>query len=134
MSMEPSAETGGATEADRAERLAGQIERQRAELEAQAVRIAELETQAGRAAELEAAQGELRELRRLLAEAEQLLAELPELRRRSQELERISSSAEWRIATALRVPGTRAADMWFPAVRRRAKQFLRRLIQLVTSS
>jgi SAM-dependent methyltransferase len=107
-----------------AERLTAEVERQRAELR----------TQASRIAELEAGEAERRELRRLLTEAEQLLAELPELERRSQELERVSSSAEWRIATALRVPGRRAEGMWLPAVRRRAKQLLARLIRSFRTS
>jgi len=106
------------------ERLTAEIERLRAELRDRGNRIAELE----------AAEGERRELRRLLTEAEQLLAELPELRRRSGELEQVTSSAEWRIATALQVPGMRAEGMWLPAVRRRVKQLLGRLIRLGRAS
>ncbi len=108
----------------RTERLTAEIERQRAELRAQA----------GRITELEAAQAERGELRRLLTEAEQLLAELPELQRRSQELEQLTSSPEWRIATALRVPGRRAEGMWLPAIRRRAKQLLGWLIRSFRAS
>lgn len=83
---------------------------------------------------LEAAEAEVRELRRLLTEAEQLLAELPELRRRSAELDSLTSSAEWRVATALRVPGLRAEGMWLPAVRRRVKQLIGWLVRLVKPS
>jgi SAM-dependent methyltransferase len=106
------------------ERLTAEIERLRAELSDRASRIAALE----------AAEGERRELRRRLTEAEQLLAELPELRRRSRELDQVSSSAEWRIATALQVPGMRAEGMWLPAVRRRVKQLLGKLIRLGRAS
>lgn len=74
---------------------------------------------------------ELQELRRLLTEAEQQLAELPELRRQSAELESLTSSAEWRIATALKSPGRRAAGMWLPALRRRFKQLIGWLLRLV---
>ena len=98
-----------------------------------ALREAEIRTLAARITELEAAESERDELRRFLAEAEQLLAEMPDLRRRSAELDRLSSSAEWRIATALRVPGSRAEGMWLPAARRRVKQVLAGLIRLFGS-
>jgi SAM-dependent methyltransferase len=98
-----------------------------------ALREAEIRTLAARITELEPAAGERDELRRLLTEAEQMLAEMPELRRRSEELERLSSSAQWRIATALRVPGSRAEGMWLPAARRRIKQVLGGLIRLFGS-
>ena len=98
-----------------------------------ALREAEIRTLAARIIELESAEAERDELRRLLTEAEQLLAEMPELRRRSEELERLSSSAQWRIATALRVPGSRAEGMWLPAARRRIKQVLGGLIRLFGS-
>jgi SAM-dependent methyltransferase len=98
-----------------------------------ALREAEIRTLAARITELEAAAGERDELRRLLTEAEQMLAEMPELRRHSEELERLSSSAQWRIATALRVPGSRAEGMWLPAARRRIKQVLGGLIRLFGS-
>lgn len=106
------------------ERLSAELARQRDELRRRDDRIAELQ----------AAAAERDELRRLLTEAEQLLAELPELRRRSRELGKLSSSAEWRIATALRVPQERIEGMWLPAARRRAKQLLGRLIRIFRAS
>jgi SAM-dependent methyltransferase len=99
-----------------------------------ALREAEIRALAARITELESAEAERDELRRLLTESEQLLAEMPELRRRTAELERLSSSAQWRLATALRVPGSRAEGMWLPAGRRRAKQVLGWLIRLFGSS
>jgi SAM-dependent methyltransferase len=99
-----------------------------------ALREAEIRALAARITELESTQAERDELRRLLTESEQLLAEMPELRRRSAELDRVSASAGWRIATALRVPGERAEGMWLPAVRRRFKQLLGRLTRLGDSS
>ena len=98
-----------------------------------ALREAEIRALAQRITELEAAESERDELRRLLSEAEQLLAEVPELRRRSEYLEKLSSSAQWRIATALRAPSTRAEGMWLPAARRRFKQVLGSLIRLFGS-
>jgi len=86
------------------------------------------------AAALEAVEAEVRELRRLLTEAEQQLAELPELRRRSAELESLTSSPEWRIATTLKAPGRRAEGIWLPAVRRRFKQLIGWLVRLVRPS
>jgi SAM-dependent methyltransferase len=98
-----------------------------------ALREGEIRALAARITELEAAEAERDALRRLLTEAEQLLAEMPELRRRSEELQRLSSSAQWRIATALRVPGSRAEGMWLPAARRRIKQVLGGLIRFFGS-
>jgi hypothetical protein len=85
-------------------------------------------------AEISRLRAERDELRRLLTEAEQLLAELPQLRARSAELDKLSSSAEWRIATALRVPQERVEGMWLPAARRRVKQLLARLIRSFRAS
>jgi predicted nuclease with TOPRIM domain len=110
--MEPGAETDRAAEAELAERQAVAEERAR--------RLAELE-------------GERDDLRRRLVEVEQELAELPELRRKSAELQRVSSSAEWRIAAALRVPYARAQGMWLPALRRRVKQLLAAVARLLSS-
>jgi hypothetical protein len=109
--MEPGAETGRATDGKRAVN----------------------EAEANRIAELESAAAEGRELRRLLVEAEQRLAELPELRRRSEELERVRTSLEWRVATALRVSGRRAKSVWLPALRRRVKQLLGAVVRVLRS-
>jgi predicted nuclease with TOPRIM domain len=120
--MEPGAETGPVPggELSERERAAGEAE-QRSEIE----RLrAEIEALQNRIAELEALAAERRELRRLLVEAEQRIAELPDLRRKAAEHERVISSAEWRIATALAVPGRRAEGMWLPAIRRRVKRVL----------
>lgn len=119
--MEPGAETDRATEAADARRRET-AKRQRALIEKQARRIVELES----------VESERDELRRRLVEAEQELAELPELRRKSAELQRLSSSPEWRIATALRVPRARAEGMWLPALRRRVKQLLAAVARLLS--
>jgi hypothetical protein len=117
--MKPGAETDRAAEADDERDWRETAERQQAEIDAQANRIVELES----------VEEERRDLRRRLVDAEQELAELPELRRRSEELERVTSSAEWRIAAALRVLRGRAEVMWLPAIRRRFKQLLGWLIR-----
>jgi plasmid stabilization system protein ParE len=117
--MKPGAETDRAAEADDERDWRETAERQQAEIEAQANRIVELES----------VEEERRDLRRRLVDAEQELAEVPELRRRSEELERVASSPEWRIAAALRVLRGRAEVMWLPAIRRRFKQLLGWLIR-----
>src|SRR5918994_7685718 len=108
--MEPGAETDRAAE----------VGRQREVIEEQGRRIADLEAMAV----------EREQLRRRLADAEQELATLPELRRAVQELEAVRSSAAWRLASALRVPSQRARGMWLPALRKRAKHVLGRVMSL----
>jgi anti-sigma factor RsiW len=111
--MEPGAETDRAAE----------VERQREVIEQQGRRIAELEAMAA----------EREQIRRRLADAEQELATLPELRRAAQELETVRSSAAWRFAAAARVPGLRVREVWIPALRKRAKQVLGRLMSFLRS-
>jgi hypothetical protein len=111
--MEPGAKTDRAAE----------VERQREVIEQQGRRIAELEAIAA----------EREQLRRRLADAEQELATLPELRRASQELEAVRSSAAWRFAAAARAPGRRVRGVWLPALRKRAKQALGRLMSFLRS-